>query len=351
MHRYANILRLVAPSLTTPANSFPSIIGNATQRRNKWSVNIFKGWGKGGSRPGSEREQDALSSELDDPQKRQAFLQKNMHGKVEDNIFQDEIESKPTENKDAISAQAEEKTRENTAMVTDPDPRARVRWQRRKVIQMVRKNGQLTREERINMSERQHLHKSEFMATSVKKLVMLSRQIAGKSVDDAITQMKWSKKKFAAEVKYYLEEARDLAIAQRGMGLGEANGEVLASPKKIQTLDGKWLEIKDPSRIYVAQSWVGRGPWRGKEIDYKGRGRMGIIQHPSTSKLIQLKEEVYRVKVLTWTFNRSHHCAQGRAHQNQRIRRATGQEVGQGSLGSLTRPPYPRTASILHLVV
>lgn len=313
-------LKLAAPSLTaTPANSFPSIIGNASQRRNKWSVNIFKGWGKGTSRPAGEREQDALSAELDDPKKRQQFLQKNMHGKVEDNIFQDEIESKPSESQDAASAQAEEKTEENTALVTDPDPRSRIRWQRRKVIQMVRKNGQLTREERINMSERQHLHKSEFMATSVKKLVMLSRQIAGKSVDDAITQMKWSKKKFAAEVKFYLEEARDLAIARRGMGLGQANGEILHTAKKIQTADGKWLEIKDPSRMYVAQSWVGRGPWRGKEVDYKGRGRMGIIQRPSTSKSNESSCGNLIVILLTWRIIRSHDCAQGRAHQNQRI--------------------------------
>lgn len=134
------------------------------------------------------------------------------------------------------------------------------------------------------MTERQHLHQSSFLPTSVKKLVMLSRQIAGKTVDDAISQMKWSKKKMAAEVRYYLEEARDLAIAQRGMGLGQVNGETFAQPRKIRTKDGKWIEITDPSRMYIAQSWVGRGPWRGKEIDYKGRGRMGVIQHPSTSK-------------------------------------------------------------------
>lgn len=207
-----------------------------------------------------------------------------MHGKVEDNIFQDEIETKAPEAESSTEVQAEQKTKENMAMVTDPDPRSRVRWQRRKVMQMVRKNGHLSREEKINMSERQLLHKSHFLPTSVKKLVMLSRQIAGKTVDDAIIQMKWSKKKMAAEMKYYLEEARDLAIAQRGMGLGRVNGEVLDKPRKIQTADGKWLDITDPSRMYIAQSWVGRGPWRGKEIDYKGRGRMGIIQHPSTSK-------------------------------------------------------------------
>ena len=113
---------------------------------------------------------------------------------------------------------------------------------------------------------------------------MLSRQIAGKPVDEAILQMQWSKKKMAAEVKYYLEEARDLAIAQRGMGLGRANGEVYQKARKIQTRDGKWIEVLDPTRMYIAQSWVGRGAWRNKSIHYRGRGRMGILRHPSTSE-------------------------------------------------------------------
>lgn len=207
-----------------------------------------------------------------------------MQGKVEDNIFQDEIEAATkTGGADATDqAGNEQKTRENMAMVVDPDPLARVRWQRRKVMQMVRKNGKLTKEEKLKMTERELVHTSPFMATSVKKLMLLSRQIAGKSVDDAITQMTWSKKKMAAEVKYYLEEARDLAVAQRGMGLGKVNGETYANAKKIQTKDGRWVEVVDPSRLYIAQTWVGRGPWRGKSPDYKGRGRMGIIQHPST---------------------------------------------------------------------
>ena len=209
-----------------------------------------------------------------------------MYSSVEDNIFQDEIESPKAkaELDGPGGGEVEQKTKETMAMVTDPDPRSRIRWQRRKVIQMVRHNGRLTKGDQIKMSERELLHKSEFMPTSVKKLVMLARQIQGKTVDDAILQMQWSKKKFSAEVRYYLEEARDLAIAERGMGLGQVNGETLEKVKKIKTKDGKWVEITDPTRMYIAQSWVGRGPWRGKKIDYKGRGRMGIIKHPSTSE-------------------------------------------------------------------
>ncbi|OAQ65809.1 mitochondrial large ribosomal subunit [Pochonia chlamydosporia 170] len=286
-------------ALSGPSPVRPSPIpksSSTAQIRTKWSVNIFKGWGKSGSKDSSAKAPTDATSELDDPKKRAAFLERNMHGSVSDNIFQDEIDAAKPSAESEAPQQQEQKTRENMAMVTDPDPRSRIRWQRRKVIQMVRSNGAISKEERIKASERQLLHRSHFMPTSVKKLVMLSRQIAGKPVDEAISQMQWSKKKMAAEVKYYLEEARDLAIAQRGMGLGKVNGEVLEKPRKILTKDGKWIEVTDPTRMYVAQSWVGRGPWRGKEIDYKGRGRMGIIQHPSTSFTVLLKEEKTRIR-------------------------------------------------------
>ncbi|KAH7011976.1 ribosomal protein L22/L17 [Ilyonectria destructans] len=274
-------------------------LGSSVQRRHKWSTNIFKGWGKPRTKDNLAATGDPVTGQLDDPKNREQFLERSMYSGVEDNIFQDEIEAPqkgPSTEATPGAGEMEQKTKENMAMVVDPDPRSRIRWQRKKVIQMVRRNGRLTKEERIKMSERELLHKSEFMPTSVKKLVMLARQIAGKPVDDAITQMSWSKKKFAAEVRYYLEEARDLAIAQRGMGLGQANGETFAKPRKIQTKEGKWIEISDPTRMYIAQSWVGRGTWRGKKIDYKGRGRMGIIRHPSTSLTILLKEEKSRIR-------------------------------------------------------
>lgn len=274
--------RTAHPISSTPAPVFSTTVGPSVQRRHKWASNLFKGWGKPRNKDAGASPAQDPTSLLDDPKSREEYLQKSMYSGVEDNIFQDEIEKVSTDTTPG-APEIEQKTKENMAMVVDPDPRSRVRWQRKKVIQMVRRNGRLTRDESIQMSERELLHKSEFMPTSVKKLVMLARQIAGKSVDDAIVQMKWSKKKMAAEVGYYLEEARDLAIAQRGMGLGKVNNETLKTPKKIQTVDGKWIEIEDPTRMYIAQSWVGRGPWRGKRIDYKGRGRMGIIRHPSTS--------------------------------------------------------------------
>lgn len=261
--------------------SSPVAFAVVLQKRHKWMDALTRGWKRSPKSAASATEPSNMP-DLEDPEKRRQFMSEMMQSKIEDNIFQEELDASQSH---TTSSPAEDVvTNARKQVVVDPDPRARVRWQRKRVIQMVRRNSQISREERIKMTERELTHKTEFMPTSVKKLVMLSRQIAGKTVDDAITQMSWSKKKMAREVRYYLEEARDLAIAQRGMGLGPANGEILAVPRKIQTNEGKWLEVTDPTRMYIAQSWVGRGPDRGKEIDYKGRGRRGIIRHPSTSK-------------------------------------------------------------------
>ncbi|KAI9167296.1 54S ribosomal protein L22 [Paramyrothecium foliicola] len=288
-----------APTRTgTPAPVLTTTLGPCVQRRHKWLDNVFKPWRSIKGRDGKSDVQGQIGSDLEDPRERQKYLQRTFSEKTQGNIFQDEIDGAGQVGGASQTAgpAAVVRTRENTALVLDPDPLSRVRWQRKKVIQLVRRGGRLTKEERVRATERQLLHKSEFLPTSVKKLVMLSRQIAGKSIDDAIVQMQWSKKKMAREMRYYLEEARDLAVAQRGMGLGKINGELFETPRKIKTVDGKWIEVVDPSQIYVAESWVGRGPWRGKEIDYKGRGRMGIIKHPATSFSVVLKEERTRIR-------------------------------------------------------
>ncbi|KAG9251726.1 ribosomal protein L22/L17 [Emericellopsis atlantica] len=287
-------LRVAARHLGQPAALPSSILalrlGPAVQIRHKWSLGSLFGGGKSAKNdkgPG-------IGSDLDKPEVRKRFLKaskskKSSRATADEpaGVFADEL---------LEVARREALTPEGTHIATDPDPASRVQWQRRKVIQMVRRRGVLTPQERIKMTERELLHKSAWLPTSTKKLVMLSRQIAGKTVDDAITQMQWSKKKMAREIKWYLEQARDLAITQQGMGLGRVNGELLKQPKKIQTKDGSWMEIRDPTRMYVAQSWVGRGEWRGKHTDIKGRGRMGIIQNPKASFTIVLKEERTRIR-------------------------------------------------------
>lgn len=172
----------------------------------------------------------------------------------------------------------------------DPDPASRVRWERKQLIRQVHRGTDAfstePRRSRILRTERSLLTKSPWLATSTKKLVKLAHQIQGKPVSDALVQMRFSKKKMAQEVKYQLERARDLAVVERGMGLGEAKGEVLPESRAIEfrTKDGKHLKVTDPTRMYVAEAWVNRGPWRGVDADYRARGRVFRKMKPQTSE-------------------------------------------------------------------
>ncbi|EMC92378.1 hypothetical protein BAUCODRAFT_78171, partial [Baudoinia panamericana UAMH 10762] len=210
----------------------------------------------------------------------------------------------------------------NMRHVLDPDPNARERWERKKVIQMIRKGGRLTKQQMIKRTEREHMVRSHNMKTSVKKLGMLARQIAGKGLDDAIVQMRFSKKKVAQEVLKQLEFARDEAIVTRGMGLGGVGVDVKAGnlnstsppvsgvapllptatesgtvtgPVQIQLKDGKRHTVTDTSKIYIDQAWVGRGPY-GQLADYRARGQVYIMKTPWTSISVVLKEEKTRIR-------------------------------------------------------
>ena len=103
----------------------------------------------------------------------------------------------------------------------DPNPSARRRWERKMVIRGVRQRGRITRATQILRTEREHVSKSPMLMTSIKKLGPLARQIAGKSVEDAIVQMRFSNKMVAKDVLKQLEIARNEAIVMRGMGLGK----------------------------------------------------------------------------------------------------------------------------------
>ena len=209
------------------------------------------------------------------------------------------------------------------ARTLNPDPRGRAMYERRKVIQMMRKGGRLTKQQFLKRTEREHLNKSHEMKTSVKKLGMLARQIAGKPIDEAIVQMRFSKKKVAQEVLKQLEYARDEAVVMRGMGLGNAAAEdkpTLNSstanvtgranadletakgaeqqnhrPMEIQLKDGKRHKVTDPSAIYIDQAWVGRGPY-GQLPDFRARGKVNILRTPFTTISLKLKEEATRIR-------------------------------------------------------
>lgn len=143
------------------------------------------------------------------------------------------------------------------------------------------------------------------LKTSVKKLGPLARQVAGKPIEEAIVQMRFSKKKAAADVKKLLEYARDEATVRKGMGLGQvkpleevkAEGDRNGSEKKvefgvqnekpimIEDKKGKKRLITDRTSIYVDQAWVGRGKYEQKS-NPRAFGRIEIMRPPWTSKFL-----------------------------------------------------------------
>ncbi|RAL10271.1 mitochondrial 54S ribosomal protein uL22m [Aspergillus homomorphus CBS 101889] len=197
----------------------------------------------------------------------------------------------------------EERNRAMMDAVLDPKPGTRMRWERKMVIREVRRRGRLTQAEKIMRTERESLSKSHFFKTSVKKLGPLARQIAGKNIDEAMLQMRFSKKKAAKDVLEHLEHAKNVAIVRSGMGLGAVQGQggEESSPKQKQkpvtiTLkDGSKKTIADPSAIYIEQAWVNRGPY-GSDYDHRARGVINRLRPPHTGLSVVLKEEKTRIR-------------------------------------------------------
>jgi ribosomal protein L22 len=167
------------------------------------------------------------------------------------------------------------------AAAVDPDPRGRRRWERKVVIREIRKRGRLTRAQALKREERVILSKSHDFETSVKKLVPLAKQIAGKTVEEAIIQMRFSKKKVAKDVREHLEHAKNEAIVRRGMGLGLDGKEFM--PIQIKTKDGKRVKVRDPTTLYVDQAWCGKGLF-GRTPDYRARGNVHMMRNRTTSR-------------------------------------------------------------------
>ncbi|RAH42308.1 mitochondrial 54S ribosomal protein uL22m [Aspergillus brunneoviolaceus CBS 621.78] len=219
----------------------------------------------------------------------------------------------PTEEERAAAAAqrtfaVEKRDRSMLQAVLDPKPRTRLRWEKKMVIREVRRRGRLTRAEQIMRTERESLVKSHFFKTSIKKLGPLCRQIAGKSIDEAILQMRLSKKKAAKDVLEHLKHAKNIAIVRSGMGLGavvpkvEANEAEEAAPKKptpqpvtITLKDGSKKTVTDPTAIYIDQVWVNRGPY-GYEADHRARGVINMMRPPHTGMSVLLKEEATRIR-------------------------------------------------------
>lgn len=200
-------------------------------------------------------------------------------------VFEDEEISgpKPAALKGEEKGAAYARNPETMAAALNPAPKAKERWERKMVIREIHKQGHLTRKQIIKRTERELHSKSHDFKTSVKKLGPLARQIAGKTVDEAILQMRFSVKKAAAEVRQHLEHARNEAIVARGMGLGSVEGKKLDKPLAIQTKDGRRIRVHDPTTLYVDQAWVGKGDHTFTP-DHRARGVMHRMVNPTTRK-------------------------------------------------------------------
>jgi len=216
----------------------------------------------------------------------------------------DLIERKDTGPKEDLSFA--ERNPEHMAQALNPRPTARSRWQRKMVIRDVRRRGRPNKEMRIARSERNHVSRSHFFKTSMKKLAPLARQIAGKPIEEAILQMRFSKKKVAQEVRQHLMQARNEAIVMKGMGLqsvtenedatvGQDPSEIRPLPHQTHSKALKKGHTADETDIYVAQAWTNRGPY-GSEPDYRARGRVFMMHPPYTGISVLLKEEKTRTR-------------------------------------------------------
>ncbi len=103
----------------------------------------------------------------------------------------------------------------NMKQALNPRPGPRLRWQRKMVIRKIKYRGRLTKGEvTIARTERSHMSQSHFFKTSMKKLgAPLAGQFAGKPIDEAILQMRFSHKKVAQDVRQHLIQARNEAWA------------------------------------------------------------------------------------------------------------------------------------------
>ncbi|EGD86416.1 hypothetical protein H112_07353 [Trichophyton rubrum D6] len=185
-----------------------------------------------------------------------------------------------------------DRNRDTISRTLIPHPERRARWERKMVIRAVKNRGQLTREEAIQQSERELQSRSHWFKTSVKKLGPLARQVAGKKVEDAIMQMRYSKKKAAKDVLAFLEQARNEAIVSRGMGMKSAED---SQEVEIKLKDGKRYTVRNEREIYVDQAWVNRGPY-GVDFDHRARGQINRLRPPYTALAVVLKEEKTRVR-------------------------------------------------------
>ncbi|KAK6514276.1 54S ribosomal protein L22, mitochondrial [Arthrobotrys conoides] len=129
-------------------------------------------------------------------------------------------------------------------------------------IRQIKRRGRLTPTLKKLQSEKEHLCQSHNFKTSLKKLGPLARQIAGKPLEHALIQMRYSPKKAAKDVLKHLVQAKNEAILTKNF---------------------------DPEQTYISQAWVGRGT-PDKEAQTRARSRINILVKQFTSISVILKE-------------------------------------------------------------
>lgn len=235
----------------------------------------FFGWGKNKSEGAFNAPKNPLTEEYlkRKPQNQPKLVRGDL---APSSILEDE-EAAGAKPADKTIEAPERRNPANMRAVLDPDPASRRRWQRKMVIKDIVKRGRMSKAQIVKRTEREFHLKSHNFPTSVKKLGPLARQITGKSIDDAITQMRFSKKLAAVNVRNTLVQAKNEAIVSRGMGLGTEE----TATQVIMTNDKKRVKVKNPTNMYVAQAWVGKGPY-GRSPDYRARGQMFMMKNPTT---------------------------------------------------------------------
>lgn len=229
---------------------------------------------------------------------------------------------KKLEDEEAAAKAIEDK--KLTSFNLDPNVRTRRKLERRLVINGVKRKGRLTKADIIARTERQSVFKSQALPTSTKKMQKVTNQLAGKTVSEALVQLRFSKKRIARDVIKGLEIAQNEAIVTRGMGLGGgklaqkrweaqrsqtqlSSGEIRSAvasqklstakekpgrPVNIELKDGSRKIVRDPSEIYIDQIWVGKGEmWKSPE--YRARGMVNMLRHRTTSELIHFNNCVW----------------------------------------------------------
>ncbi|KAJ4360894.1 39S ribosomal protein L22, mitochondrial [Didymosphaeria variabile] len=239
-----------------------------------------------------------------------------------------ELEALKEENKSRDEERAIETSRRLHALRLDPLPSARRSYERKLVIRGLRKKRE-GKTLRLKRTEREMVYKSQDLPTSLKKMTRLMHQIAGKTVEEALIQLRFSKKRVARDIVKGLQLARDEAIAARGMGLGAAvDAETVAKEdalieagkmKKsersrgyladgtrrrgtkekatvIELRDGSKKTVTDSTEMYVDQAWASKGP-ETRSVEFRARGRTNLLHHRSAKFNVLLKEEKTRMRI------------------------------------------------------